>query len=229
MELVGLFLDNMIEHIIDSEIVKHPWEHQVVDDFFNKHDFEELNRACTKLYSIYEQSTRTRNKINIYDAKIYIGEEAVKIIENLNTQILNNLNKIFLNYTDYRKYDEYYIIPFFQILNPNSSYEHIHVDDVNTTTTIVVYMNPIDSIGTILYTSDIEESYIETIEWKQNRGIIFCNIDNKTWHNYKTENSPRITLNFFIKKYENTEKIQKLKEIIEQKSLYRNTTNAGIN
>ena len=54
-----------------------------------------------------------------------------------------------------------------------------------------------------MYTESVKESLIKEALWKPNTSMIFAGIDGKTWHSYNsTEESNRITLNFFIKKKE---------------------------
>ena len=44
------------------------------------------------------------------------------------------------------------------------------------------------------------DAFVKEVEWKPNSTFNFSGQDNQTWHSYNsTEESNRITLNFFIK------------------------------
>jgi hypothetical protein len=59
----------------------------------------------------------------------------------------------------------------------------IHTDNKNKLLSVVVYLEPEQSTGTLLY-SDQSGQNAQMVEWKPNRAFIFSRND-FTWHSYK--------------------------------------------
>jgi len=68
-------------------------------------------------------------------------------------------------------------------LSPKDSRYGLHTDNKDKLLSTVIYLKPENNTGTILYEHK-EDKYPQTVEWKQNRALIFSRTD-ETWHSYK--------------------------------------------
>ena len=61
------------------------------------------------------------------------------------------------------------------------------------------HLYPEKSIGTAFFKGSTQDTFVNELEWKQNKGMIFCGEKNVTWHDFYSRDNPRVTLNFFIR------------------------------
>lgn len=79
---------------------------------------------------------------------------------------------------------------------PHSDPVHIEIEE--KIFSLVVYLEPVESTGTYLHNTEDVDDVHSVIEWKQNRAVMFCGVDDLTWHTYHVVDAPRLTLNFFL-------------------------------
>jgi hypothetical protein len=179
-----------------------PWPHIVVDDFFEKTDFDKISTACVKLQEQYKDQVVTADSCLSF-AEVYdiIGEEVFSIILKSNRVLLDTISEYPVN----RTFDRYVSFPTFHILPPNFPPQKVHDEALDKSISVVVYLYPAISIGTALFKTQQRESFVKEIEWKPNRAMIFCGQENVTWHDFYSREYPRVTLNFFIRKLTSTD------------------------
>lgn len=184
------------------QFYKDPWAHQIVDNFFEASDFEKISQACLKLHDRYKDQVITADSCLSF-AEVYntIGEEVFNIILKSNRALLDNIE----NYPISRTFDHYVSFPTFHILPPNISPQKVHDEAYDKSISVVVYLYPIVSTGTMLYASKDRSSFVKEVEWKINRAMIFCGKENVTWHDFYSREEPRVTLNFFVRRLTSTE------------------------
>jgi hypothetical protein len=192
--------------IIESEIIGDPWKHKIIKNFFDTFDFEKVNIACTKLYDRYKDQLITAdNCLSVAEVYDIIGQEVFDIILNMNKSILDNVDEIIKPFNA-RTYDRYVSLPSFHILPPHSGWQIIHDEAVDKTISIVVYLYPESSVGTVLYKTKNRDSFAKEIPWQPNNAMLFCGEKGITWHDFGSRETPRVTLNFFVRTLKHTEK-----------------------
>ena len=189
-----------IDNLINSQVDLDPWRHQIVDKFFSKDHFDKIEKAAKDLLMAYNGQYITANNCltiaQVYDT---IGQEVFDILLEINSIILDNIDRIVLNYPNHRKFIRYASIPTFHILPKNFGPQKIHDESYDKTCSIVVYLYPNMSIGTAFFKGSTQDTFVKELEWKQNRGMIFCGEKHVTWHDFYSRDNPRVTLNFFIR------------------------------
>lgn len=73
----------------------------------------------------------------------------------------------------------------------------IHDENPRKIFSIVNYITPENSTGTLIY--DTDKNFHSEVKWKPNRTLAFAGITDKTWHSYKVEPKKiRISVNTFL-------------------------------
>ena len=199
--------------MIDNE----PWEHIIIDDFFEKHDFDKISMACINLQEKYKDRIVTADSCLSF-AEVYdvIGEDVFEIILKSNRALLDTIDQ----YPVHRKFKQYISFPTFHLLPPNVPPQKVHDEAYDKSISVVVYLYPDSSVGTALFKSQLRDSFVKEVEWKPNRAMIFCGKENVTWHDFYSRENPRITLNFFVRQLTST-------DVAEQDGKYYFTGMAG--
>jgi hypothetical protein len=153
---------------------------EIVDDFLNKDDFNELcNLNLSKEFK--EDFKVYHNKIN--DEGIIestINQDLLKRIhKNYFDKAMNILGRISPKKVNLYEYSDFTII----ITKKNSKFL-IHDDTPNKLLSGVIYLSPKKNAGTIFY-SDKKGSNKTNINWKTNRAVYFSRIERETWHSYE--------------------------------------------
>jgi hypothetical protein len=189
-----------IDNIINTTVQLEPWRHQLIDNFFIQGDFKKINRAAESLLTVYRDQTITSHDC-LTIAQVYhvIGEEVFNILLDANSSLLKNINQVVQHYPNHRKFNKYISMPTFHILPPNYPPQKIHDESYDKTVSIVVYLHPELSTGTALFKNNTQDSFVNEVEWRQNRSMLFCGEQNVTWHDFYSKDSPRVTLNFFLR------------------------------
>jgi len=189
-----------IRNFINSKIETYPWRHQIIENFFNDSDFKEIETTCKKLLEHYKGMPITGHDCltigQVYDI---IGDKAFKIIMESNRVLLDNFDDVISNFPNHRKFSKYFCIPTFHILPENYGPQKIHDEAYDKTASLVVYLYPETSVGTALFKTEKQESFVHELEWKQNRAMLFCGEENVTWHDFYSKDNPRVTLNYFFR------------------------------
>ena len=195
-----------IDNLVKSPVSDDPWRHQCIENFFQQTDFDKIKFAAIKLGKIYKDKFITSdNCLSLAEVYDIIGEEVFNIILEANRKILDNVDSIVKNFSNYNKFKQYISFPSFHILPPNSGWQKIHDESSDKTVSIVVYLYPEISVGTTLYKENNRNSKNKEIPWKQNSAMLFCGQSGVTWHDFCSRETPRITLNFFLRTINNLE------------------------
>lgn len=172
LDLMREWLDKKMKKI---EVCMDPWPHIIIDDFFLE----------------FEKSTHGW-KINQVEPT---GADVDRVMLEKDPFPVNfvELLDLFPKTREYKKLGKFV----HYAVTKEGLHHPIHEDAPFKIMSAVLYMDPEENAGTNLYrTKDCTEP-AKTIEWKQNRLLIFCGLDGITWHDYKAT-STRRTLNWFL-------------------------------
>lgn len=211
-----------IQKILDAPMLKEPWEHKIIDNFFPEEVFSKIRNAAKKL-SNYAEEGKTK-PVWMHEALDYgIEEDVVDSIIITADDILDNINDIKSKFSRSNSSQiGYFAMPKFGVSGKNFSYP-IHSESNHKCLLFVIYIDPEVDRGTRLYKEKSEESFVKEIEWKPNRAFVMCPTDNDiTWHNWANlQNPSRVTLNIFCEKLEcvetsllNSAKKDELKDLL---------------
>lgn len=190
-----------IENIVSSKVIADPWQHQVIDNFFDHRAFTELRSFCEKNFSKYAITRNsTIDPINLIDLKKVMPSSLYQNLWDYNKLILKNSKDLLENFPDHRRHHNYYSMPSFHFMDKTAGEHPIHDETLDKCLSIVLYISPDVSHGTKIYSSPSKESFVNEIRWKPNRALLFCGRESTTWHSFGTGQHDRITLNFFLRK-----------------------------
>jgi hypothetical protein len=202
-----------LSNIINSSIIKNPWEHQVVDDFLTKESFNILTTGGKILPSKALHEPRDPNGIWMFDAEKYgVPSYIIDHIMKINIELLKK-NSILLSGYSNAMHSKigYFSIPRYNFIGPHVN-GTIHDEGSSKTMSMVIYLMPKKTFGTRLYSTKMYESFVKEIEWKKNRAFLMCSQPGITWHSFHSDNSSRMTINFYYERMENMSYINTLSE-----------------
>ena len=162
---------------------------KVIDNFLNDQDFTEL--SSVKLDNIDNKSIKIfHNRIfknGIVESSCLNEQTIRRLHQNYHNKVLDLLKEFSPKKIKLYEYSDFHIV----IAGKDYSFP-IHTDTLNKLLSGVVYLKPLNNLGTRLYEKNKVE-YID-IEWKQNRSLFFSR-GNETFHSYKSDgNLSRMTL-----------------------------------
>lgn len=190
----------MIENILKSPVLTDPWRHQVINNFFDEEDFLKIWKASYVLHKKYENKTITSDGcLSLAEVADDIGDDVFNIILKSNKEILDNIEQISKNYPNHYKHTDYISFPSFHLLPPNTDYQKIHDESSDKTISVVLYLYPEKSTGTLLYKENNRDSLAKEIPWNPNTAMLFCGEDKTTWHDFCSREFPRVTINYFVR------------------------------
>lgn len=193
-----------IDKIKSSELIKDPWDHKIIDNIFETDTFKTLSEAAHQLSKFAKRG----QVINVfpYKAKKYgISNEVLDILTQVTNKTLSNVKDIIKDFPKHqRSYLGYFCLPHFAVTGPNFKFP-IHTDSSNRTLTLVSYITPETHSGTLLYSSNNEKDFVREVEWKQNRALVLCPMNNETtWHTWKNNSDQiRVGINLSCQRLEN--------------------------
>lgn len=207
-----------IEKIKRSEIIEEPWEHKIIDNFFPEDTFQEIKKLATFLSKNYTIPGKT-NPMWMSEVLEAGGNPATvdKIIDAAD-DILDNIHYLMEDFTDNQYSSQgYFAMPKFGISGNGFSYP-VHSESSHKVILFVIYIFPEKDVGTKLYKTKEESSWVKDVEWKENSAFMMTTKNtNMTWHNWVAGSNPsRVTLNIFCEKLE-----------LAQKSLLQSTKSDG--
>ncbi len=191
-----------IDRIVTTPLIMLPWRHQVITSFFDDYNFDVIRKGAERMLAAKLSKTYFgENGINLFEARSFIGDEAFNIISATNRTMLDNINRIYNLYPRHRRYEKLISIPTFHLIRNGDGNNAIHDEAIDKTCSIIVYISPNKSTGTLLYKEPNYESFVNEVEWNPNTAILFCAETGVTWHDFHNHDSgDRVTLNFFIEK-----------------------------
>lgn len=167
-----------------AKAVESPWKYYIVDDFFCESCFSKI---LEELKNLVPDKT---------DFGHHEGREDYTAFRSYNhiQQYLNCVDYMYTLYPNHRSYDHLFCYPNLLQMKEGVNWP-VHADIEEKTCTLVIYIDPEESIGTEIYSTQYERDH--AIEWKPNRASFFCPETNKTWHAYHSPKATRTTLTFF--------------------------------
>jgi hypothetical protein len=180
---------------------------KIINNFLFKEDFTELSQLILK---------KTKEKeINVYHNSISM--DGIKINECIEKNTLIRLHKNYHNraiqlLTELSpKKVELYEYSEFHIIETGKNYKFpIHDDTPNKLLSGVIYLTPINNVGTLFYDNKSGDNKRE-IKWEQNRAVFFSRKEKKTWHSYRgdgTSNRIALVYNLMTKNIKEVSKIE---------------------
>jgi hypothetical protein len=195
-----------IEKAHTSDLLTDPWNYKIVDHLFNESSFLILESAAQSLMQTIEQDNRAF--IHPYKfSKLGIDSSVYSCFIECANILLANVSSLLDGFPDSKKSSlGYFCLPHFGVSGPDYT-EPVHTDSHTRALTVVTYILPEHNIGTDLYRTQDITSFVKTVEWKQNRTLMFTpsNSSWHTWHN--TADISRITIDFTCHRLENLNKV----------------------
>lgn len=189
--------DRFLQKCLETQVQTDPWPYQLIENTFDNDVFDKLKQQCIERFS-----DKTDKLIQVFPSKfkengIDFYDETVDVCEKLH----KNLKQVHEVYPQYRKYPTMGINVHLSITPPLPYKFYIHQEGLEKTWSSVTYVAPEKNIGTKMYTTQNENTFVREAEWKPNSTFIFCGQQNKTWHSYESnQDTNRITFNMFIMK-----------------------------
>jgi len=172
------------------KVINDPWPHAIFDTYYNPKLFEEMKSEIVEHVKSIGQRERqvfyrsTSSDFSSTFPKTWMCANSVSPYDQL---------KKFSTHRPFKSLSHYFEI---NVILDGYDYP-IHDENPRKVLSIVNYIAPVHSTGTLIY--DADKKYIREVEWKQNRTLIFPGLTGVTWHAYKVEpKKPRITLNTFL-------------------------------
>ena len=190
-----------IDKILKSPIISDPWDHQIIDDFFDDQTFKQIQKVAKIFETLKDYDTPEIVWMNELK-DLGVDDTVVNLIIDDANAIANNFYKISEPYKNKLKSNlGYFNNPRFGVCPPNTINE-IHDEGTNKIMALIVYIDPEESQGTLLYKDKDEKSFVKEIQWKPNRAFLMFSQPNITWHKYDSKATTRVTLNFYYEKLE---------------------------
>ena len=158
---------------MDITYYKEPWEHGVIDNFFDNDTLSHVYKVSKKFvhkfgFSKFEDKIVREYFENKFDTK--------------GTDCLLEFSLIKPMSTPFRQ---------------NGEPLTIHDEDPKKKLSVAVYLEPKISEGTIIY--DSNKKFVKKIEWVRNRALFFKGQQGITWHSFGNPfKTHRLTLNYFM-------------------------------
>jgi hypothetical protein len=195
---------NFVDKCLKAKVLTDPWQHTVTENHLESAEFNLLLNECNKLLEIKLKDmptykTTTENHITPQQFKDF-NINWYDQIRDISKNIYENRKELCNVFPEHRWADDLVVIAYVGV-TPPKPYDHIiHQETHSKIWSSVTYITPEKNCGTRMYTEEKKESLVKEAPWKPNSTMIFAGIESKTWHSYNsTEESNRVTLNFFIK------------------------------
>ena len=200
---------NFVEKCKSTIVLTDPWPHTVTYDHIDKESFEKLLHSCRGLLEINlrdmpTHKKTTENHIQPKDFKAF-GIDWYDEISDISQKIYDNAKSLCDVFPEHRWFHNLCVSAYVGV-TPPAPYDHIiHQETTSKIWSSVTYITPEKNCGTKMYLKEERDSFVKEAPWKPNTSMIFTGVEGKTWHSYNsTEESNRITLNFFIKDRDST-------------------------
>ncbi len=154
---------------------------EIIENFFEKRHFEDLNNITLKKINKGEISV-VHNEI--VDDRIIVNngiseDLLIDLNRTYHEKAINILAKLCPEKVKLYEYSD------FTIINTGSHYKFpIHDDTPNKLLSGVIYLKPEKNNGTFFYNNKNGDGETK-IEWRQNKAVFFSRIEKETWHSYE--------------------------------------------
>ena len=181
--------------------IEHPWKHLIIDNFLSENEFTSLIEYVKSVYD-FPKNVSGYKEIHRQNSNTFVSDLFTPKIYKLKEDFFDELN-----YGNKILPEKYYAYSELVICPPNYRYGRIHPDAPEKLMTAVFYVYPEEGDGTEIYKTEYRNSYVNDVEWKQNRALVFVGQTNnayqKTWHDYRnSKRNPRVTFNLNLTKNE---------------------------
>jgi hypothetical protein len=203
--LGNIFVDKCLQ----SEILTDPWAHTVTKNHIGEAEFANLRQQCEKLLDIKMKDMpthkgTTENQIPPKRFKEF-GIDWYDEIYDISKKIYENRKQLADHFEKHRWYDDLCVTAYIGVQPPKPYKHEIHDETASKIWSSVTYITPDVNCGTMMYTENSADTLVKEAPWTPNSTMIFCGVHNETCHSYEsTEDSNRVTLNFFIKQKKGT-------------------------
>jgi hypothetical protein len=191
-----------ISNINSSKLLSEPWPHKVFNNVLSKEALDAALKIVSEL-SKFDKG-EIEDTLWIPDIIELTGlEQECELIVDAADAIIKELDSILDCFKD--RLDSrlgYFNNPRFGVTVESADDGEIHDEPSYKVLSLIIYLSPEESVGTLLYRENNESSFDHEIKWEVNKGLMFCTIPNKTWHKYMTDGKRRFTLNFYFEKLE---------------------------
>ena len=163
-----------------------PWPHIVVDNYYDPDVFKDIQK---------EMKSYLRDNVDASVRKqAFEAPDNDTLVDCINSRVLDVAYlDVLTNHRSYKTLQLYWEVNF--LIGPLSY--PIHDESSRKVLSSVVYVDPAENNGTILY--DKDKKFAKMVEWKPNRALIFAAIDGVTWHSYDCPKGRyRTTINQFL-------------------------------
>ena len=201
---INMLGNNFVQKCLGSKILHDPWAHTLTENHIDEDEFKNLRATCDKLLSIKMADMptfkgQTENQIVPRRFKEF-GIDWYEQILDIAKNIYENRKQLTEHFEKHRWYDDLCVTAYIGVQPPKPYKHEIHDETASKIWSSVTYITPDVNCGTMMYTENSAGSLAKEAPWAPNSTMIFCGVHNETWHSYEsTENSNRVTLNFFIK------------------------------
>lgn len=169
---------------MEGTMFQSPWQHLVVDDLYDITGVvEEVKTYIRKNANVLVEGSKTITFENFDELPITKSQlDKVDLLQ-------------YLEHFDHRPVKNPVVENHINVNLPNHEYR-IHDELPRKILSVVTYLSPNVSYGTLLY--DENKNFSHEVEWQLGRTMIFAGDTGRTWHNFKSGDKIRITLNSFI-------------------------------
>ena len=198
---------NFVDKCLRAKILTDPWPHTVTENHLDEKEFSLLLNDCNRLLEIKlkdmpTHKTTTENHITP-DQFTNFNINWYDQIFDISKNIYENRKELCDVFPKHRWADGLVVTAYIGVTPPKPYQHNIHQETETKIWSSVTYITPEKNCGTQMYTEGKKESLAKEAQWKPNSTMVFTGVVGKTWHSYhSTEESNRITLNFFIKNKE---------------------------
>lgn len=182
-----------IDNIINAPIIKIPWDHKEIDNFFDTETYDKI-KEVTQLLAARKFTNELETSVDIFEYPSILNT-----IQKTITELELQTDTILGSFENKRQYNKYHWESRFNVTHPKKN-SKLHDEWDRKILSLIVYIEPEESLGTRLYTKKENGTFkmIKQIEWKPNKAFLMCGLDSTTWHSVTSGNHQRVTINYFI-------------------------------
>lgn len=197
-----------IEALKKAEVATDPWPHLVIDDFILPEHYSTI-KSLSKRIVEYDEF-HDKEILWMSDLSKYFGaNEEIRLIVDIADVIIKEYETFAEKFPERQVSNlGYFNNPRFGI-SMEQSIGEIHDEGTNKVMALIVYLEPEESKGTLLYKDNDVNTFVKEVEWKPNRAMLMFSVPGKTWHKFDSTDRKRLTLNFYYEKLEALEHVRK--------------------
>lgn len=170
---------------MDISIYNNPWRYAVTD-----------NLVDDSLITSIQGTFADHNHQNHYYIDHPMCNDFQALLKTSEDKIFNNLNYWFSLFPQHKIFNQYEMLTYVSRQLAGHEYR-VHDEDSRKAISFVTYIWPKTGHGTSIHKTANKSEFFD-IPWKIGRSFIFSGISGKTWHSYRSGDTPRITLNHFV-------------------------------